>query len=45
MECPHLEEAVQLLAPPTFADTNTQFVCAGEIPANSRTVLSKFELE
>lgn len=31
MECPHLEEAVQLLAPPTFADNNTQFVCAGEI--------------
>lgn len=29
MECPHLEEAVQIIAPPTKADnTQTNFVCA-----------------
>ncbi|CAG2219760.1 USP3 [Mytilus edulis] len=28
MECPHLEEAVKILAPPTIADTKTHFVCA-----------------
>ena len=32
MECPHLEEAVKIIAPPTANadELKTNFVCAGE---------------